>query len=155
MPFGNIVCHQVYPLISWMLYSKSQSLLAAVLNRAAGLWGSRAPYEGSDTRATNCLPLPTYTQLKIIIVKKKKSLNNSSAIWVVLRPETGCQQQASSSSKESWPFSSGLTQMQAVNNCNLFFPRSHLVSSRHLTPFCRVQLLSQSTYTNTRFRCLR
>ena len=71
MPFGNIVCHQVYPLISWMVYSKSQNLLAAVLNRAAGLRGSRRSSESSDTRAAICLLLPTYTQLKIIIPKKK------------------------------------------------------------------------------------
>lgn len=70
MPFGNTVCHRIYPLIAWTVYSKSQSLLAAVLNRVAGLRGSRVPYEGSHTRATDYLLLPTYTQLKITIVKE-------------------------------------------------------------------------------------
>lgn len=84
---GNTVCHRIYPLISRLVYSKSQSLLAAVLNHAAGLWGRRVPYEGSDTSATNRLLLPTYS------VKNNKSLkriNISSAIWLVPRPEMGC-----------------------------------------------------------------
>lgn len=70
----------------------------------------------------------------------------------------GCQQQAPSSSEESWPFSWWLTQMQAVNNCKLFFPHSHVFSSLHLTPLCRVQPPSQLTCSNkgsnARFCCL-
>lgn len=77
-PFGNIVYHQIYPLISWIVYFKSQSLLAAVLSHTVSLWGSQVPYKGSDTRATNRLLLPTYTQLKIIVKKVLTSLQPSN-----------------------------------------------------------------------------
>lgn len=148
MPFGNTVCHRIYPLIAWTVYSKSQSLLAAVLNRAAALWGSRVPpYQGHQ--------LPPVTHLHPVKNNNsKRRLKSHLDIWLVLRPEMGRQQRASSSSKESWPFSLRLTQMRAVNNCNLFFPRSHLFSSLHLT-LPSVVAAPRSMCADTHFRCLR